>query len=247
VLHPGTACCDVCCRCAVLCCVVGFSLSCSTRCDVTRALHIDNLKRCYVFTGPVAGSVLMESCQDCTFFFAARQIRLHTSLRCDYYLHVLSRPIIEHCSQLRFAYYSLQYPTLRAQLHTAELDKPRARTMWQNVDDFGWHRTQHSPNWSELRREDALTAFPPAADAAVIEELGVALKVGWRSLTCVCLCVGRGWLLALGRVGATLTMAVAGAQADKGAVASVETAAAAVSTNQVEAEVDDEEEEDDEL
>lgn len=155
---------------------------CLARFDITRALHIDNLKGCTVFTGPIAGSVLMEGCTDCTFVFASRQIRLHTSHRCDFYLHVLSRPIIEHCDTLRFAPYGLNYPQWPAQLRAAELDKPRAKTMWQNVDDFGWHRTQHSPNWSQLPYEEYLLAWPASA-SEVAAELHGALAV-----RCACCC-----------------------------------------------------------
>lgn len=150
------------------------------RLDVTRALHVDKLTRCHVVTGPVAGSVLMEACTDCTFVFASRQIRLHTSHRCDFYLHVLSRPIIEHCDALRFACYNVGYTALAAQLAAAELDKPRAASMWRCVDDFGWHRTQHSPNWSLVPPADYRTVWPDAVAADVVTELGAILSVRGR-------------------------------------------------------------------
>lgn len=150
------------------------------RLDVTRALHVDKLTRCHVVTGPVAGSVLMDACTDCTFVFASRQIRLHTSHRCDFYLHVLSRPIIEHCDALRFACYNVGYTALAAQLAAAELDKPRAASMWRCVDDFGWHRTQHSPNWSLVPPADYRTVWPDAVAADVVTELGAILSVRGR-------------------------------------------------------------------
>jgi hypothetical protein len=138
----------------------------------------------------VAGSVLLHACADCVFMFAARQLRIHTSSRCDYYLRVMSRPIIEHCTGLRFAPYGVAYPQLEAQLAAAGLagSRPAAggqagppaaggggavaaaapaaagtNDLWRAVDDFGWHRVQKSPNWDVLPSEQRLTAPREAA------------------------------------------------------------------------------------
>lgn len=126
--------------------------------DVLRALRIDRLTRCHVYAGAVSGSVLLDGCTDCTFVLSSRQIRIHTSTRCDYYLHVLSHPIIEHCTALRFAPSGLDYPLLSAQREAAGLVAERATTMWANVDDFGWHRAHKSPNWSVVPAGERLAA-----------------------------------------------------------------------------------------
>ena len=87
---------------------------------------------------------------------AVRQARLHTSTRCDFYLHSASRPIIEYCRALRFAPYTLRFAGVRAALEAAGLvragaplpgpeDGPAAA--WRQVDDFRWLRVQASPNW----------------------------------------------------------------------------------------------------
>ena len=34
---------------------------------------------------------------------------------------------------------------------------------WQQVDDFKWHRAQHSPNWSELAAADMQTEVEGSA------------------------------------------------------------------------------------
>ena len=44
------------------------------------------------------------------------QIRIHYATNCQFYLHVLSNPIIEDCSGLQFAPYSLRYDNLFDQL-----------------------------------------------------------------------------------------------------------------------------------
>ena len=90
-------------------------------CDVMGALRVHGLKRCRVYGGPIAGSVHLERCVDCVFFLASRQIRLHESERCDFYLHVLSNPIIEDCTKLRFSPYTLLYDAFDDQLVAAGL------------------------------------------------------------------------------------------------------------------------------
>lgn len=115
--------------------------------DPLKALRVDGLTNCQVYTGPIAGSALLHRCESCIFMFAARQLRIHTSNLCDYYLQVMSHPIIEHCQRVRFAPYGLKYANSDQLLEKAGLLTPPRPDMWKNVDDFGWHRVQKSPNW----------------------------------------------------------------------------------------------------
>ena len=152
--------------------------------DVLRAVRADALTRCTVLTSAVAGSVLLHSSRDCVVVAAARQFRLHTSERCDFWLRARSHPIIEDCAALRFAPYPLRGAALDADLASADLG-PRAASadLWRAVDDFKWHRAQRSPNWREMTRAERAAArgalVPPAAaeagvavdDAALVEGL----------------------------------------------------------------------------
>jgi hypothetical protein len=127
-------------------------------CDHLGALRIDRVRRCRIYVGAVAGSVHLEDCVDCVLVLASRQIRIHTAQRCDFYLHVQSNPIIEHSSALRFAPYCLRYAERAAHAAAARLDE--ARNLWEEVQDFNWLKTQHSPNWESIA---------PAARCAPIE------------------------------------------------------------------------------
>ena len=50
---------------------------------------------------------------------------------------------------------------LRAQMETAGLgESMRQGNMWHSVDDFKWHRAQHSPNWCVLPESERLAASP---------------------------------------------------------------------------------------
>ena len=123
--------------------------------DVLRAVRADSLVRCRVVTSAVAGSLLLHGATDCTFLVAARQFRLHTSTRCDFFIRTRSHPIIEDCSVFRFAPYPCVGTQLDADLADSDLG-PRAASssLWKAVDDFKWHRAQHSPNWREMTGEE---------------------------------------------------------------------------------------------
>jgi hypothetical protein len=143
--------------------------------DVSEAIRVDHLENCKVYVGAVAGSVHLQHCKDCTFMIASRQIRIHDSYDCDYYLHVASNPIFEDCARLRFGPYNLYYPEQAAQMAAAGL--AHLENQWKKVDDFKWHRAQHSPNWAALKEEEMVTGAiqgsavvrigpPPAPSAA---------------------------------------------------------------------------------
>ena len=116
--------------------------------DTMSALRVTNVKRCHVYGGPVAGSLLLEGCEDCIFWLASRQIRLHHAERCTFHLRVMSNPIIEDCTALTFSPYNLMYEGLPGMLVAAGLGTT-FNDMWSRVQDFKWHRAQHSPNWIE--------------------------------------------------------------------------------------------------
>ena len=59
--------------------------------------------------GPVAGSVFVDQCVGCTFFVAAKQMRIHNTRACTFCVHTQSGPIIEDCSGLGFSFYGLRY------------------------------------------------------------------------------------------------------------------------------------------
>ena len=130
------------------------------------ALWIRRLRNCTVVALPLPGSVYMSECTDCTFVFGARQVRLHTSSRCDFYLHAASHPIIERCDAFRFAPYPSPLPPAFAGAVAAAGMDP-TRNEWSNVDDFGWLKATASPHWCVLpeaeRRSDFDFFTPPSA------------------------------------------------------------------------------------
>ena len=45
----------------------------------------------------------------------------------------------------------------------------RMENMWQRVDDFKWHRAQHSPNWCELPEADRVRELSQWTDLATLK------------------------------------------------------------------------------
>lgn len=116
------------------------------------ALHVNNLVNCRIFCGPISGSAFIEGCQGCVFALACQQLRVHTTTKTNFYLHVTSRAIIEDCNTVAFAPYNWSYSEIDADYDRTGLD--RLRNNWDDVDDFNWLASDmHSPNWSIIAEE----------------------------------------------------------------------------------------------
>ena len=125
-------------------------LSALSKCTVRlphrlNTLRLNGLTDTKVYVGPVAGPVYVEKCKNCTFFLASRQLRVHEVNDSNFYLHTLSKPIIEHCAGVGVAPYSLAYPAFAAQMREAGFEG--VANCWDQVCDFNWLKTQKSPNW----------------------------------------------------------------------------------------------------
>ncbi|KAF5399900.1 Tubulin-specific chaperone C [Paragonimus heterotremus] len=109
------------------------------------------LRRCRVYTFPVAGSVWIEDCHECDLIVACRQLRVHQTTDCRLGLHMASRPIIENSTGLNVGPYPLNYPELEKHLQEAGLSS--TVNLWREVEDFSHPNkrlTTGSPNWSIL-------------------------------------------------------------------------------------------------
>ncbi|OQR95651.1 tubulin-specific chaperone C [Thraustotheca clavata] len=118
----------------------------------TSAVRATHLSQCHVFTGPIQGSLWLEDCTKSTFTVACRQLRVHHSHQTNFFLRIKSHPIIEDCTKLGFAPYSMNYEGLDVQLKSADMET--TTTLWSQVHDFKWHRAQQSPNWRLLSEEE---------------------------------------------------------------------------------------------
>lgn len=115
-------------------------------------LHLNYLKNCRVFTGPVSTSIFAENCENCILVIACQQLRLHSSRNVSIYLHVTSRAIMEDCKDIKIAPYNWTYDGIDMDFQGSSLD--RQTNNWKCIDDFNWLSEKHSPNWEEMKPEE---------------------------------------------------------------------------------------------
>lgn len=68
----------------------------------SRSVRIIGLSRCVIETGVVDGSVWISDCTHCLFRTRCRQLRVHSSSRCRFFVETVGSPIIEKCAELAF-------------------------------------------------------------------------------------------------------------------------------------------------
>jgi hypothetical protein len=130
------------------------------------ALRLLGLVDCLIVAGPVTGACFVDTALRCQIHLASYQVRIHRSTDTDFHLRVKSKPIVEHTSRVRFS------PLLLAATSSSEgagdardgqvmalmqQHKLGEETgMFGQVEDFGWIKATHSPNWS-LKPEAEMT------------------------------------------------------------------------------------------
>ncbi|KAI0942994.1 hypothetical protein AcW1_002743 [Taiwanofungus camphoratus] len=139
------------------------------------ALHIRNVRNSILILPKIEGSALIHDLTRCIIAVGCHQFRMHTSAYVDVYLSVLSNPIIEHCTAIRF----VAYPSHLLQIEP-KISMPTSRHL--SVQDFSHIRPTPSPNWSVLPENESIqdTAWPHRTnrrdvdlDASLLELLPV--------------------------------------------------------------------------
>jgi hypothetical protein len=69
---------------------------------------------------------------------------MHDARNVDVYLLCSSRPIIEDCSGIRFAPLDWEIGG----------EWENVRNLWDQVDDFKWLKSEHSPNWEVMAESE---------------------------------------------------------------------------------------------
>lgn len=130
-------------------------------------LAIRNISGSLVIAGQVAGPAHVTGVRDSVLVLNARQVRMHECRNVTVYLWCGSHPIIEDCEGVRVA------PLPAAFLGRGQ-DNGADSNQWDQVDDFGWLKAEHSPNWRRLGGE---------GDHAVPEEFWTGTVKGGPALS----------------------------------------------------------------
>ncbi|CZT15249.1 related to tubulin folding cofactor C [Ramularia collo-cygni] len=152
-------------------CVIDMSVPSSS--SPFAGLTLKNISHSLVICGHVSGAIHLTNIKNSVVVVASRQFRMHDSSNCDIYLLTTSRPIIEDCSNVRFA----PLP----QTYMLE-DDGKSENQWEKVDDFKWLRNEQSPNWSILEArerlaEDVWKVVVPDGSGAGVDDILKTFKI----------------------------------------------------------------------
>ena len=116
------------------------------------ALHINNLKNCQIFSGPIRTASFVSDCTNCHFSLACQQVRIHTTKDSIFNIHVTGKAIIEDCTNVGFAPYNWLYQNLSDDFK--EIGLRTDVNKWDDIDDFNWLTSDEpSPNWYKVPEE----------------------------------------------------------------------------------------------
>jgi hypothetical protein len=135
------------------------------------SLTLKDIQGSAIVAGHVDGPVHVTGLRDSVVMVVARQVRIHECRNVVFYLHCVSRPIVEDCKGVRFAKAPGFFLT----------DKEKTESnLYDQVDDFKWLKTFSSPNWSLLPESEVV---PDAVwKKALAGEPGVIIDNTLRSL-----------------------------------------------------------------
>ena len=112
-----------------------------------KTLKLLELQSCIIYAGPVARSIMVDHCKECTIQIASHQMRIHNSNKCHFFLCSNSKPIIEDCNELKFSCYSYSYDDIDTDFTNTNLHKDDNK--WREIQDFNWLKTNTpSPNFT---------------------------------------------------------------------------------------------------
>jgi hypothetical protein len=147
-------------------CIVNLLPSSSASQDLNiSAIHIRNVTNTVLLLPIINGSIIMHELSKCVVVVGCHQFRAHNSNHVDVYLSVLSNPVIEQSSQMRFS----GYPSSLSSQSVVAFESNHF-----SVQDFSHIRATSSPNWSLLPNEAHTTKWPVLAVGG--DELKEALE-----------------------------------------------------------------------
>lgn len=112
-------------------------------------LILRKLNNCEINCGPVASSIYIDGCTNCSFNLAFQQLRIHSSLNCTFYVYAKTKPILENCKAMTFGVYNYVYEDLEQDKRGTGFTN-ETENLYNQVVDFDWLSTEQSPNWSVL-------------------------------------------------------------------------------------------------
>ena len=111
-------------------------------------LHINDLSNTLLLVSNVDGAAHLTNLTNCVVVLKCHQFRMHDSRNTQVYLSCMSRPIIEHCTDIAFA----EYPSVIGEKVGIQIEEEEW-ALKGLVEDFNWLRKESSPNWTMLKEK----------------------------------------------------------------------------------------------
>ncbi|KAK2768833.1 hypothetical protein FQN54_000693 [Arachnomyces sp. PD_36] len=121
------------------------------------SLTIKGVKESLLICGQVNGPAHITDVDHSVIVVSCHQFRMHGCENVDIYLSCSSKPIIEDCKNVRFGRIPRAY--------ALDQNQPSGQDLWDQVEDFKWIKSEHSPNWGLL---DQSTAVPEEVWAEIV-------------------------------------------------------------------------------
>lgn len=131
------------------------------------AVRIYNLRNCSLIVSAVSGAAHIDSVKSSVISLAALQIRVHNTYDSNLYVFAKSGPIIEDCKRLAFAPINIKYPEFVQDMENAGMDPQDTVNHWNEVRDFKWLKSMHSPNWSIIPLDTRSLAHVPEIEGTL--------------------------------------------------------------------------------
>ncbi|PKY08070.1 hypothetical protein P168DRAFT_286228 [Aspergillus campestris IBT 28561] len=112
------------------------------------SLTVKGVKDSLLVCGQVDGPAHITGVEKSVIVVTCRQFRMHKCSDVDVYLSSSSNPIIEDCTNVRFA----RIPRVYALDH----NQAGVEDRWNQVEDFKWIKPEPSPNWRLIPDADAV-------------------------------------------------------------------------------------------
>jgi tubulin-specific chaperone C len=137
-------------------CVVDMSAA-SPRDSPLAGLTLRDISQSVINCGGVSGPIHITGATDSIIVVTCGQFRMHECKNVDVYLQCGSKPIVEDVEGVRFAplanaYVCFCMKCLNSTTNNAlsHENLHEVKNMWDQVDDFKWLKSEHSPHWSIL-------------------------------------------------------------------------------------------------
>jgi protein XRP2 len=116
-----------------------FNLSKIIRCqvivqDLVDSMFVDDCENSEFVLAAIRGSIFVRNCKDCKFVMVCGQFRCVNCIKCDFFMHAKTGPVVESSQGLRIGCASIAYPTLLNDMKRANIG--RYVNLWSDVHDF---------------------------------------------------------------------------------------------------------------